>query len=64
MDMEVITITKFWEKVVKDFKKFYKLTNKSKILDIGCGKGFMVYDLKKLLPKAEIRGIDIYQNMQ
>jgi ubiquinone/menaquinone biosynthesis C-methylase UbiE len=50
---------KFWKKVVKDFKKFYKLTNKSKILDIGCGKGFMVYDLKKLLPKAKIRGIDI-----
>ncbi len=50
---------KFWKKVVKDFKKFYKLTNKSKILDIGCGKGFMIYDLKKLLPKANIRGIDI-----
>lgn len=50
---------KFWKKVVQDFKKFYKLTNKSKILDIGCGKGFMIYDLKKLLPKANIRGIDI-----
>jgi ubiquinone/menaquinone biosynthesis C-methylase UbiE len=50
---------KFWKKVVKDFKKFYNLTNKSKILDIGCGKGFMVYDLKKLLPRAKIIGIDI-----
>lgn len=50
---------KFWKKVVKDFKKFYNLSNKSKILDIGCGKGFMIYDLKKLLPKAKIVGIDI-----
>lgn len=50
---------KFWTKVVRDFKKNYCLTNNSKILDIGCGKGFMIYDLKKLLPKAKIVGIDI-----
>ncbi len=50
---------KFWGKVVKDFKKKYKLNDKSKILDIGCAKGFMVYDLKKILPKSKIIGIDI-----
>lgn len=50
---------KFWSNVVKDFKKFYKLNNNSKILDIGCGKGFMIFDFKKILPKAKIVGIDI-----
>tara|TARA_B100000941_G_scaffold251626_1_gene198394 strand:+ start:116 stop:769 length:654 start_codon:yes stop_codon:yes gene_type:complete len=50
---------KYWSKVVKDFKKRYKLHNKSKILDVGCAKGFLVYDLKKILPNAEIKGIDI-----
>ena len=30
------------EKLIKD----YKLTNNSKILDIGCGKGFLLYEIK------------------
>ena len=31
----------------------------STILDIGCGKGFMLYDFKKANPKFSIEGIDI-----
>ena len=50
---------KYWSNVVKDIKKRYKLSNKSKILDIGCAKGFLIYDLKKILPKARIIGIDV-----
>lgn len=37
----------------------YKLDNNSKILDIGCAKGFLMHDFQKILPKAEIKGIDI-----
>ena len=48
-----------WEKIAKKFIRHYKLNNSSKILDIGCGKGFLVYELKKLLPKAKILGVDI-----
>ena len=36
-----------------------KPTSESKILDIGCGKGFMIYDLIKLIPGIQIKGIDI-----
>ena len=50
---------RFWNEVVKDFIKFYKLNKKSKILDIGCGKGFMLHDLKQAIPDITIRGIDI-----
>ena len=28
-------------------------------MDIGCGKGFMLYDLKKTLPGLNLTGIDI-----
>ncbi len=39
--------------------KAYNLTNNSKILDIGCGKGFLIYEIKKILKKAKIIGLDI-----
>lgn len=39
--------------------KNYNLNNKSKILDVGCGKGFILYEIKKILPEINIRGFDI-----
>jgi ubiquinone/menaquinone biosynthesis C-methylase UbiE len=50
---------KYWVKVVDDFIKYWKLNKNSKILDIGCAKGFMLYDLKKKIPGIKIKGIDI-----
>ena len=49
---------RFWKPVIKDFVKFYSLNKNSKILDIGCGKGFMLHDFKDYLD-CKIRGIDI-----
>ena len=49
----------YWTKVVKDFAKYYNLQNGSRILDIGCGKGFMLYDFYLLNPKYYLAGIDI-----
>ena len=51
--------SKFWTEVVKDLNNFYKLKNGSKILDIGCGKGFMLFDFIKLNPNFVLEGIDI-----
>jgi ubiquinone/menaquinone biosynthesis C-methylase UbiE len=48
-----------WEKVAKKLVDIYKLKNTSKILDVGCGKGFLLYEIKKILPKIKITGIDI-----
>lgn len=50
---------KFWTGVIPVFIKHYQLTNKSKILDVGCGKGFMLYDFIQALPGLAVRGIDI-----
>ncbi len=48
-----------WEKVARAIANHYPLPAKPKILDIGCGKGFLLYDFLKVLPDAEIYGIDI-----
>ena len=50
---------KYWRNVTKEMIKYYSLNNKSTILDVGCAKGFMLYDFKKHLPKAKVAGIDI-----
>ena len=57
---------RFFRKIVKRMIKYYKLNNSSRILDIGCAKGFMMYEFKKYLPNCEVKGIDIsrYCKMQ
>ena len=45
--------------IAKKLIKKYKLNNKSKILDVGCGKGYLLYEIKKLLPKIKVKGFDI-----
>tara|TARA_B100002052_G_C15810679_1_gene565723 strand:+ start:264 stop:935 length:672 start_codon:yes stop_codon:yes gene_type:complete len=48
-----------WEKVVRAITNHYPLPQRPKILDIGCGKGFLLYDFLKVMPDAQIYGIDI-----
>ncbi len=48
-------ITPIARKIIKK----YKLNNNSKILDVGCGKGFLLYEIKKILPRISICGFDI-----
>ena len=48
-----------WEKVARAMVEYYNLPKAPKILDIGCGKGFLLFDFLKILPDAEIFGIDI-----
>ena len=48
-----------WRSVAEDLIEQYHLSNDSKILDVGCGKAFLLYELKQLLPKLSIQGFDI-----
>lgn len=48
-----------YEIVAKELIKEYNLRKDAKILDVGCGKGFLLYEFEKLLPDSEVRGFDI-----
>ena len=48
-----------WEVVARDLIEEYSLKDGCKILDVGCGKGFLLYEFKKLLPNTKIIGFDI-----
>ena len=37
----------------------YKLKSGSSVLDVGCGKGFLLYEMKLLLPDLKISGFDV-----
>ena len=39
--------------------KQYHLSPQARILDVGCGKAYLLYELKKLLPQAQIVGFDL-----
>jgi SAM-dependent methyltransferase len=47
-----------WLALLPKFIKRYNLSNSSKILDLGCKKGFIMKDLQILLPNAKIYGIE------
>ena len=44
-----------WEQVAKKFIKKYKLNNQSNILDLGCGKGFLWFEIKKFFQKLRLQ---------
>lgn len=45
--------------LAKNLIKDYNLDSNSKILDVGCGKGYLVYELSKLLKSKNVFGCDI-----
>ncbi len=50
---------RFWTPVVPTFIKFYDLRPQSSVLDIGCAKGFMLFDFITALPNISVQGIDV-----
>lgn len=48
-----------WAKVAKAMADHYGIKPGDRILDIGCGKGFLIYDFTQVVPGVEVRGIDI-----
>ena len=48
-----------WKSVAARLKDHYRLGESASILDVGCAKGFLLHDLKELMPKSRLAGIDI-----
>src|SRR5712692_1190514 len=48
-----------WIPVAEDMVKHYDLKSGDRVLDVGCGKGFLVKDLLKVCPGIEAFGLDI-----
>lgn len=48
-----------WEKVARAIAEHYGLKKGDHILDVGCGKGFLLYDFTNVVSGIEVRGIDI-----
>ena len=47
-----------WKEILPKFIKKYKLKSGSKVLDVGCKKGFLLKDLKELVPGIKVYGIE------
>lgn len=52
---------RFWQETVQRFRDHYQLPPDARVLDVGCGKGFMLYDFKQLMPDLQITGVDVSQ---
>ena len=51
-----------WKPVAEALIKEYGLGPGSKVLDVGCGKGFLLFEMLLLEPGLEIVGIDISEH--
>lgn len=51
-----------WKPVAESLINHYRLDNSSSIIDIGCGKGFLLHELKLLLPGLKVIGLDISEH--
>jgi len=48
----------YWGDMAKNLIDDYKLKDGSKVLDVGCGKSFLLHEMKLLKPNLNIMGFD------
>jgi SAM-dependent methyltransferase len=51
-----------WAAVAERLVSLYRLPPDARILDAGCGKGFLLYELTRLLPRCEVTGFDVSEH--
>ena len=48
-----------WKPVAESLIENYKLDNDSSVLDVGCGKAYLLHEMKLILPGLRVVGFDI-----
>lgn len=48
-----------WRPIAQRMVDHYGLTADSRILDVGCGKGYLLYEFTQILPGVTIAGLDV-----
>jgi ubiquinone/menaquinone biosynthesis C-methylase UbiE len=48
-----------WRPVAERMAAHYRLRPGERILDVGCGKGFLLYEFTQVVPGVEVVGLDI-----
>lgn len=48
-----------WRPIAEDMARHYGLKAGDRVLDVGCGKGFLLYELTQVVPGLEVAGLDI-----
>ena len=52
----------YWSGVAKELIDIYGLRDGSSVLDVGCGKAFLLHEMLVLQPGLQVRGVDISQH--
>ncbi len=48
-----------WRGLAKKLVQHYRLRSGDRVLDIGCGKGYLLYEFTQIVPGLQIAGLDI-----
>jgi len=51
--------SRFWKPVIPSLIDHFSLTDNASILDVGCGKGFMLHDIYEFNTSINVKGIDV-----
>lgn len=50
---------RFWQPVIPTLIKHFNLSSHTSLLDVGCAKGFMLFDLMEAISGIDLHGVDI-----